>query len=357
MELYKNREEKEKELIKYLRKNPIATYRQIKEDTKIKVERIYPKNSMRQAYLKAGIPFSKSLRKRTRKQMFEEVIKFIKKNPTATTVNIIKELGINIPRVFGTIVNAYSAAGIKYPRYFSKIFYNKSDRMKDVIKYIKSNPLASVVEINKNLKLSTHKLFSNMNKLYEKAGIKYINGHLKRTLKKRKLIINYIKENPLATQWEINKKCNTHVQELFKGGIREAYKLARIGYPKERLIIYGAAKKNIRLSAKKFEDNIVRILKKYGRVKRSVKTKRGIADVLFHKDDKKFIIEIKNFITKPISFSEIKQLYKYMVDLNYNKGILICKNPNKKKKVYIGKNNKIFILTINEFVKNFNTGM
>ncbi len=349
---YKNLEEKKSELLEYIRKNPNATYRKIRKDTKIKLERVFPKG-IKKAFLEANVPFPKHLLKRTKEEIKKQIIQYIKKNNQATTLDIRRDLKAEIPRTFGTILNAYKKAGVKYPRkYYTKILRNKQDRIKEVINYIKKNPLASIEDINKDLKLNVNKLFNNMQEIYKKAGIKYINGHFKRTLKKQNIIINYIKENPSATQWEINKKCNTHVQEIFKGGIKEAYKLAGIKYPKERRKIYGAAKKEIKHNAKKFEDNIIKILKEFGKVKRYIKTKRGIADAIFYKNNQKFIIEIKNFISKPISLSEIKQLNKYLIDLNHNQGILITNLPSRKKKIYIGKN-KILILTIDEVIKNF----
>ena len=83
---------------------------------------------------------------------------------------------------------------------------------------------------------------------------------------------------------------------------------------------------------------------------RLVKTKRGVVDIIFERKNKKVIIEIKDYLAKDISFSQVKQLERYLRDFNCNLGILICHKKPKKDKYLIGKN-KIFILEESELGK------
>jgi hypothetical protein len=76
-------------------------------------------------------------------------------------------------------------------------------------------------------------------------------------------IINYIKKNHNATQWEINKYCKTHVQDLFRNGIIGAFEEANIPYPYERRIKYGTAIDKIRNRADDFEKEIVDIFRNF----------------------------------------------------------------------------------------------
>lgn len=108
-------EEKKEKVRNYLTQHPNATCRQIRDNIGLRLERIYTNgNCVKQAYLDANIPFSKALSKRTKQQMKEQVIQYIKNNKNANTVSIQRDLRINIPRVFGTIKEAYKNAGKEY---------------------------------------------------------------------------------------------------------------------------------------------------------------------------------------------------------------------------------------------------
>lgn len=339
MYTYKNFKEKEDKLLNYLRQNPRATYQQIKKDIGIKAERIYPKNCIKTAYIKAGIPFSKPLLKRNRQQQIKEVIEFIRKNPICTVIEIQNATKVSVPKVFGKIINAYDLAGITYPR-------SRENIKKEIIEFIKKNPNATSADIGKRFRISVYRHFKNMRNLYKQANIKPITGHKKYSIKKQDKIVRYIKDHPNTTQFEINKECKTHVQEVFDGGIIEAYNKAGVIYPKERRIKYGAAKKDIRDRALKFEYEIIDLLKNFGEVKKYFRTKNGgIADALVKIKDKNYLIEIKDYQSKSISFSEIKQLNNYIINTdNCNNGLLICNSKSKKDKFYIGKN-KILVIT------------
>ena len=343
MGAYSGLEEKRKQLVRYIRNNPTATYKKIKEDTKIKVERVLPKG-MKDVYRAANIPFPKALRKRTKDQMLNEVIEFIRNNPTtANTVTIKRGLGIHISRTFKTIKKAYNAAGVKYKYPVNK--GTRKERKQRIIELIKSNPSITVVEIYKRSHLKPYNYFKSVYHAYNEGSIKKIKRE-----EKRKQVINYIKSNTNSTQRKINLSCRTHVQELFNRGIFEAYNKARVKYPFSRLKKHGTTIKRIKDRANRFEETISNKLSAYGKVKRNVRTKRGIADVILETKNKKIIVEIKDYRHKEISVSQVNQLNMYLEDVRCNFGLLICHKKPKRDYFTIGEN-KIFIISKEEINK------
>ena len=160
-------------------------------------------------------------------------------------------------------------------------------------------------------------------------------------------VITFIKENPFATQREINKFCKTHVQFIFGRGIFEAYERAGVQFPFERLKLHGSAIKGIKDDARLFEEEIARKLSGYGSVNRTVRTKRGFADIIFERKGKKVAIELKNYKSHEISISQVKQLNKYLEDMGSNLGFLICLRKPKRGTFLIGRN-RIFIIAESE---------
>lgn len=111
---YKDSEYRKERLRKYLRKNPEATCREIKRDTSLKVERLY--DSLKEAYDDAGVKIPKRLKKRNKRQQMISVIDYIIANPDSRVSEIQKETGVSIPRVFGTIEDAFRIAGVPYQK-------------------------------------------------------------------------------------------------------------------------------------------------------------------------------------------------------------------------------------------------
>lgn len=106
-------EKKRKIIRQYIKNNPSCTYRDIKKNTKIKVERIY--TNMADAYKDGNVKLSKNLTKRNKEQQKRDVVDFIKNNPLCSVTEIQNSTKVNIIRIFGSIINAYTAAGIPYP--------------------------------------------------------------------------------------------------------------------------------------------------------------------------------------------------------------------------------------------------
>lgn len=215
-------EEKRKIVRNYIRKKPNCTYKDIRRDTKIKIERIY--KNMREACEDAGVKMSKNLTKRDKNKQQRAAIEFIKKNPTAIVTEIQDDTNINIPRLFGSIQNVYRAAGIRYP--------------------------------------------------------------------KRKVT----------------------------SGARNPFVLER---------------------CRAYEKYIISILETLGEVETKRRTTSGIVDCLFTFNKNTFVVEIKDYRGKKnITMTEIKQLIRYMKDLRYNTGLVICPResfPKRKNKrnIYI----------------------
>ena len=110
----KNIEKKRRIVRLYIVNHPNCTYRDIRGDTKIKIERIY--KNMKEAYKDANMKLSKNLNKRNKEKPKKDAINFIKNNPTCSVTEIQNKTKVNVERIFGGIINAYKYAGITYPK-------------------------------------------------------------------------------------------------------------------------------------------------------------------------------------------------------------------------------------------------
>jgi len=341
---YKNPEGKRKEVIEFLKKNPTATYRKLKEAGYIHIERLF-KNGLKEAYKEAGVEPPRTFETKTKKEKRKIIIEYIKKHPNAGGQDIKKDTKINFQALFKDTPTAFRAANIFYPRE-EKVRLrkrSKEEKISEIIKLVKKNPETTFEEIANKLRINPYKMFKNFNEIYKIAGMNMISGTHKRALKKKIAVIEFIKNNPLATQREINLNCKTRIQGMFEKGIFGAYKEAGVEFPFERLKLHGSAINEIKQRAKDFEEKIARKLSCYGNVNRLVKTKRGVADIILERNNKKVIIEVKDYLSKEISNHEIKQLNKYLEDCNCNLGLLICHEKPKKDSFLIDENRLIIL--------------
>ena len=341
-----NKTEQKKIILQFIKKNPKATYKDIRKKTKLHPERIF--KNLKEAFKEARIDPPRTLDFKTRDERRKIIIDYIKKHPNAGGQVIARDTKINLSTAFKNIENAFNVAEIKYPRKIDK--RTKEEKKQTIIQIVKKNSLITIPELMKKSKSNPYRFFRNIKEIYREAGVKSVKREEKWKLKKREEIINFIKNNPLATQREINKTCKTHVQELFSKGIFEAYKKANVKFPFERLRLYGIGLEEVRHRAKTFEDEISIKLSGYGKVNRIVKTKRGFADIILERKGKKAIIEIKDYQNKDISTSQIQQLNKYLDDCECNLGFLICHKKPRKDKFLMGKN-KIYVLEKEELEK------
>ena len=348
----KTLEENRRIIINYIKEHPNTSSHKILKNTKVNPSTFF--NSIKDAFDVADIVYTRDIKKVSNNNLVKKVI--------TKRSSIPKNKKINFHSKQFKLKNKKKKDKKIKPREFikdTKKFYaqrkavilrnkqiriiNRENKKKEIIELIKEDSLITIPEIMEKTKTHIDFYFKNMKEIYDKAGIKFIDGHKKQKLRKIRLVINYIKRNNLATQKEINWACKTHVQEIFNKGIFEAYKMAGIDFPYDRLRLYGTATKKIRKRSENFENLISTKLKGYGKVNRLVRTKRGIADIIFERKDKKAIIEVKDYQAKDISISQVNQLLKYLEDCNCNLGILICHKKPKKDKFLIG-NNKIFVI-------------
>lgn len=316
-------DEKRRFIADYLKKHKTATTHEIKQATKIKVERVF-RGGIREAYTLAKVRFPKHLQKRSRTECENLVIDYIISHREAKVSEIESKLGVNIRRLFGSIKNAYKEAKVEYTR--ASILENKK---KAIISKLRGNPLYTEVELNRMFRTSIAKSFGNFKRLCRLAGVEFLK-HKKRRYKKQIEILDYIQKNPDATQWEINKNCHTHVQVTFEGGIREAFSKAGVEYPYHRRILYGTAKLSIKRRSLAFQKAITELLKEFGIVRSQVRTKNGVVDAILQYKNTNLPIEIKDYRVKPVSQSEIKQLLRYMEALGCGRGLIISSKGTKK---------------------------
>ncbi len=328
-------------IIDFIKYNPNATYKDIRKKIKLHPERYF--KSLSDAFIEANIKLPRTFERKTKEENKKLIIDYVRENPMVGVQKIRKETKININSIFKNVQEMYKAAGVEYPR---KNIYKLSPKEKReiAIELVKKDPFITISEISKNLGIKNiYRLFDNLNDLYNQAGVNLSLYKRKIREKKRRRVIEFVKQNQLATQREINIVCKTHVQNIFEKGIFEAYEKAGVVFPFERLKLHGVALKEIKERAKSFEDEIAIKLSGFGKVNQLVKTKRGVADIILERNNKKIIIEIKDFQNKDISISQVIQLNRYLEDLNTDLGILICHKKPKKDTFLIGKN-KIFII-------------
>lgn len=336
---------KKEKVIEFIKKHPKATYRKIREKIHIKVPDIFY-GGMAEAFKEAKIRPPRTFLRKSKEEKKQILISYIRAHPKVGGHTIRKDTKINFFSIFNSTKEIFDAAEVDYPR--KEIYQTSPDeKRKMIIKSIKRNPLLTIPEISKKVNTNPYHLFKDIHEIYRAAGMKPIQGQEKRRAKKQQEVIHFIKNNPLATQREINNSCRTHVQLTFKQGIFEAYKKAGIPFPYTRLKLYGVGIKDIRKRAKKFEDNIAIRLSGYGKVNRLVRTSRGIADIVLERKGRKVIIEVKDYCAKDISTSQIEQLYRYLEDTNCSLGFLICRKKPKKDTFLMGQK-QVVILTEKE---------
>ncbi len=333
-------------ILDYIKKHPKTTYSSIRKDTKLHPERYF--EGLYEAFKQAGIQPPRTFQRKTKEEKRKLVIDYIKKHPNAGGQTIARDTKINLFSVFKNTKDAFGQAGIKYTR--QSTARKKEEIEREIIRLIRINNLITNDEIQKKLNIRYYPHLKNIEKLCKKHNLKRIKRYELKVNKKKLKIIEFIKKNNIATQREINRRFGTKVQDIFEGGIFEAYKLAEVEYPFDRIKFHGIALKEIRERAKNFEEKVAIKLTGYGTVNRLVKTKTGIADIILERKGRKIPIEVKDYRRKDISITQVKQLNRYMNDVGETIGILICYQKPKKDRFIIGKN-KLFILEVSEIDK------
>ncbi len=368
------------EVVNYINDNSSATVSEIERNLKVNVHRLF--GGIKQAFDAAGVEYPEEKR-------LEVCIKNLPEHPFRESQRFTNNVPKNFRRVaanFNRLFSSVSTSGLAEPsvpkdkmschhkvkierqmslapicvssrrksiRHMEKptpvIINSRKDisehKKKLIIETLKSNPLYSRGDLEEmfHVNMSSFGGFENLCKI---AGVEFLIFQ-KRRLKKQRRVIDYIKRHPNATQWEINRECKTKVQNLFDDGIREAFVKSGVKYPERRRILYGASRLSIRKRAVAFQDRVVDFLKCFGDVDTQVRTRNGIADAVLHYRNDILPVEVKYYKSKPICKTELKQLLKYMEDLNCERGVIIS-NRSGKREFEFGKN-KIAVISIREF--------
>ncbi|MEK6952389.1 MAG: winged helix-turn-helix transcriptional regulator [Nanoarchaeota archaeon] len=207
--------------------------------------------------------------------------------------------------------------------------------------FIRDHPGCTYLEIRGNTKIKVERVYKNMREAYKDAGVELSKNLTKRNMdEQRRDIINYIKKNPGCTVTEIQDATRVTIPRVF-GSILDAYKQANVIYP-NRKIDGGVMNLDIINRSKRFEKRIIGLLTELGNVTPKVRTSTGgIIDCLFECDNETFVVEIKDFRARNnITMSQIKQIVRYMRELNCKKGLIICSKesfPKRKnsRKLYV----------------------
>ena len=202
---------------------------------------------------------------------------------------------------------------------------NKINGGRSVIReYIRSNPECTYSEIKKATKLKVERFYSSMKSAYEDAGVELSKNLLKRDKDEQKSsVAEYIRRNPKCSVDEIQKSTGVNIPRVF-GSIINAYMCAGIEYPKKE-ITSGVRDPSVVKRCHAYEKEIIQLLAKKGKVIPKVRTCSGIVDCLFTYKNVDFVVEVKDFRARNnITMSQIRQLVKYMDDLEIKNGLLIC---------------------------------
>lgn len=158
----KSLDEKRKEVIDFVKKNPKATYKLIRIKLKLHLERIF-KGGMKEIFNDAHIAPPRNFKRKTKEENKNIIIDYIRKHPKAGRQIILRDTKISLSNVFNSIQKAYEEAGIEYPR---KESYKKSakEKKEELIKTIKENPNITFEELAKKIRTNPYRFFKNMKK-------------------------------------------------------------------------------------------------------------------------------------------------------------------------------------------------
>ncbi len=198
------------------------------------------------------------------------------------------------------------------------------EKRKIICEFIRNNPDCTCKQIKKATKLKIERVYPSLRDAYKEVGIDLPKSLTRRNRDKQiNEVLNYIRKCPGCTIPEIRKSINVNVARLFKN-IKSAYNLAGIDYPK-REVTLGVADPEVVKRCLRFEKEIISLLSILGDVRPKVRCVSGIIDCLFHYNNQDYVVKVKDFRSRNnITMSQIKQLVRYLQELNIKKGIIVC---------------------------------
>ena len=201
----------------------------------------------------------------------------------------------------------------------------KSDEKRKIVRnYIQTNSDCTYLDIRRDTRIKVERIYKNMKAAYEDAGVVFSKNLTRRNLMEQKRdVIIFIQSNPNCSVTDIQKKTRVNVGRAF-GGVINAYKAAGIRYT-EKQVTSGVMNPIVIKRCNDFERDIIKNLRDLGEVIPKVRTPAGIVDCIFIYQNKKYVVEIKDFRGKNnITMHELKQLIKYMKSLSHKNGIIVC---------------------------------
>ena len=96
---YEDVQKKRKLVLSFIRKNPKATYKDIRKETKLHPERLFEKG-MAEAFEEAGIKPPRTFTTKSIDEKKKILIDYVRKNPRAGGQKISKDTKINFLRLF-----------------------------------------------------------------------------------------------------------------------------------------------------------------------------------------------------------------------------------------------------------------
>ena len=201
---------------------------------------------------------------------------------------------------------------------------NINHKRKIVVDYIQKNPGCTCKNIKKDTKIKIERIYNSLKDAYREANVNLSKSLTKRNLSNQKAdVIKFIKKNPECSVSEIQNNTKVNVSRTF-GSIINAYESAEVTYVQKE-ITHGVRNPVVAKRCRDFEKEITNLLRRIGEVKPKVRTPSGIVDCTLKCEDKEYIVEIKDFRGKNnITMHELKQLIRYMKELNCKNGLLIC---------------------------------
>lgn len=199
-----------------------------------------------------------------------------------------------------------------------------AEKRKIVENYIRQNPTCRYEDIKRDTKIKIERFYKNMRDAYESAGVPLTKNLTRRNKdKQKKDVISFIRNNQGCTVTEIQNNTGVCIPRTF-GSILDAYSAAGVPYIKKD-ITRGVQNPFVVKRCREYEKKVVRILSRLGKVNYHVRTAAGIIDCLLTYNDRTFVVEIKDFRSRNnITMSQLKQLARYMGALNCEYGLLIC---------------------------------
>lgn len=204
------------------------------------------------------------------------------------------------------------------------MFCNIKKKRTMVENYIRQHPNSTWAEIQKQTRIKLERVYTSLREAYIRAGVPLSPSLSKRSKQEQvRDVLQFIREHPGCTVTDIQQSKRVCLFRLF-GSITKAYEAAGVHYNAKQ-VTFGIQNPAIAKRSKKYEKKIISLLREIGTVQHHVRTKRGIADCLFTYFGQKFVVEVKDFRARNnITMSQIKQLLRYMDELQCQHGLLIC---------------------------------